>query len=84
MILLGSRTLRYRMRVGASKGDPVSRDLLEKDPGVRKSGSIIKFGWGLAQVVGWHYRLNGHEFELVMDREACVLQSMGLQRVPYN
>ena len=84
VILLGSRTLRYRMRVGASKGDPVSRDLLEKDPGVRKSGSIIKFGWGLAQVVGWHYRLNGHEFELVMDREACVFQSMGLQRVPHD
>ena len=21
-------------------------------------------------MVGWHHRLNGHEFELVMDREA--------------
>ena len=22
------------------------------------------------EMVGWHLRLNGHEFELVMDREA--------------
>ena len=22
------------------------------------------------EMVGWHHRLNGHEFELVMDREA--------------
>ena len=22
------------------------------------------------EMAGWHYQLNGHEFELVMDREA--------------
>ena len=37
-------------------------------------------------MVGWHYRHDGHElsrlWELVMDREAChMLQSTGLQRV---
>ena len=69
------------MRMGASKGDPVSRDLLEKDPGVRKPGSIIKFGWGLAQVVGWHHRLMSLSW---WTGRPGVLQSMGLQRVPHN
>ena len=23
------------------------------------------------EMIGWHHQLNGHEFELVMDREAC-------------
>ena len=40
------------------------------------------------EMVGWHHRLNGHELsklgELVMDREASVLQSMGLQRVGHD
>ena len=38
------------------------------------------------ETVGWHHRLNGHEFELwelVMDREAW-LQSMGSQRVRHD
>ena len=30
------------------------------------------------EMVGWHHRLD--ELELVMDREACMLQSLGLQR----
>ena len=37
------------------------------------------------EMVGWHHRLNGHEFEqalgVVMDREPCMLESMRLQRV---
>ena len=37
------------------------------------------------EMVGWHHRLNGHEFKQVPGdgegREACVLQSMGSQRV---
>jgi len=37
------------------------------------------------EIVGWHHRLNGHEFEqalgVVMDREPCMLESMRLQRV---
>ena len=40
------------------------------------------------EMVGWHHRLNGHEFEeaqkIVKDREACMLQSMGSQRVGYD
>ena len=38
--------------------------------------------------VGWHHWLNGHEldklWELVMDREAWRLQSMGLQRFRHD
>ena len=41
------------------------------------------------EVIGWHHRLNGHEFEQTLgDSEGQgkpgVLQSMGLQRVRYN
>ena len=47
------------------------------------------------KTVGWHHRLNGHEFdrapEMVKDREAWpaavyggVLQSMGLHRVGHD
>ena len=36
------------------------------------------------KMVGWHHQLNGHEFEIVKDRGACMLQSMGLQRVGHN
>ena len=40
------------------------------------------------KMVGWHHRLDGHEFEqlpeMVMDREAWVLQFMGLQRVGHD
>ena len=39
-------------------------------------------------MVELHHRLNGQGLsklqELVMDREACVLQSMGLQRFGHN
>jgi len=35
------------------------------------------------EMVGWHHRLNRHEFgstpRLVMDREAWLMQSMGLK-----
>ena len=40
------------------------------------------------EVVGWHHRLSGHVFEkfweIVKDREACTLQSMGSQRVGHD
>ena len=39
------------------------------------------------EMVGWHHRLNGHEFEQtpgVGDGQPGVLQSMGLKRVRYN
>ena len=39
-------------------------------------------------MVGWQHQLNGHEFEealqLVMDREAWLLQSMDLQSVRHD
>ena len=32
------------------------------------------------EMIGWHHRLNGHEFEQILeDRKAWLLQSMGLQ-----
>ena len=37
-----------------------------------------------AEMVGWHHRLNGHEFEQALgvgDGQGSMLQSMGLQRV---
>ena len=40
------------------------------------------------EMVGWHHRLNGREFErtqeLVMDGEACVLQFMGFHRIGHD
>ena len=39
-------------------------------------------------MVGWHYQLNGHSLsklqEIVKDREAGMLQSMGLRKVRHN
>ena len=42
------------------------------------------------EMVGWHYTLNGHEFEQALragDGQgslACFMQSMSLQRVGYD
>ena len=40
------------------------------------------------ELVGWHHRLNDMSLsklqQLVMDREASVLQSMGSQRVEHS
>ena len=39
-------------------------------------------------MAGWHHRLDGREFEQVLGaviaREACVLQSLGSQRVGHD
>ena len=32
------------------------------------------------EMVGWHHRLNGHEFELVMDREAWRAAVLGVAK----
>ena len=72
--------------------------LIWKDPDARKD-----WRWeekGTTEMVGWHHRLNGHEFEQALDREACpdgqgwtawwwtgkpgVLQSMGSQRAGHD
>ena len=41
------------------------------------------------KMIGWHDRLNGHEFELTLgdgerQEKPSVLQYMGLQRVRHN
>ena len=40
------------------------------------------------KTAGWHHRLNGHEFEQTLgdanNGEACVLPSMGSQRVGHD
>ena len=40
------------------------------------------------EMVGWHHRLDGHEFEQALGvgdgQESLVLQSMGLQRVGHD
>ena len=41
------------------------------------------------QMVGWHHRFNGHEFEQTLEDsegqgKSGMLQSMGLQRVDYD
>ena len=62
--------------------------LLGKDPDAGKDWRQEEKGTTKAEMIGWHHWLNGHEFEeapeLVMDREAGVLQSMGSQRVRHD
>ena len=36
------------------------------------------------EIVVWHQRLNGHEFEQTLREKSGVLQSMGLQRVGHD
>ena len=54
--------------------------LTRKDPDAGKGWRREKKGTA-EEMIGWHHWLDGHEFELVMDREPGMLQSMGLQRV---
>ena len=35
-------------------------------------------------MIGWHHQLDGHEFELVMDREAWRAAVHGSQRVGHD
>ena len=58
--------------------------LLGKDPDAGKDWRQEEKGTTEIEMVGWNHWLDGNEFEelweLVMDREAGVLQSMALQR----
>ena len=36
------------------------------------------------EMIGWHHRLNGHEFEQTLEGKPGVLQSMGSQKVDHN
>ena len=57
---------------------------IEKDPDARRDRSQEEKGKTEAKIIGWHHRLNGHEFEQAQgDGEEqgileC-LQSIGLQ-----
>ena len=59
-----------------------------KDSDAGKDWGQKEKGMTVDEMVGWHHRLNGLEFEqiweIVKDREPGVLQSMGLQRVGHN
>ena len=55
--------------------------LIRNDPDAGRDWGQEEKGTTEDEMVGWHHRLNGHDFEqaweLVMDREASRLQSMG-------
>ena len=57
--------------------------LIGKDPNPGKDRRQEEKGPAEEEMVGWHHRLNGHEFnkfrEMVKDRKTYVLQSVGLQ-----
>ena len=64
--------------------------LIRKDPDAGKDWRQEEKGMTEDEMVGWHQRLNGHEFEQAPgDNEgqgslACCRQSMGLQRVRHK
>ena len=63
--------------------------LIRKDPDIWKDLRQEDKGMTEDEMVGWHHRLGGHEFEQtpgVGDRtgKPGVLQSMGSQRVGHN
>ena len=60
-----------------------------KDPDAGKDWEQEEKGATEDEMVGWHYWLNGHEFEQIPgDSEGqesmCVLQSIGLQRLRHD
>jgi len=61
--------------------------LIGKDPDAGKDWRQEK-GMTEDEMVGWHHQLDGHEFEQVPrvgdGQEACMLQSMGSQRVGHD
>ena len=62
--------------------------LIEKDPEAEKDKGQEQKGITEDEMVGWHYRLDGHELsklrELMMDREAWRATVMGLQRIRHD
>ena len=63
--------------------------LIGKDPDTGKDWRQEKKGTTEEEMVGWHHRLNGHEFEASSGSwwwtgKPGVLQSMGSQRVRHN
>ena len=67
----------------------VNNWLTGKDPDAGKDWRQEEKGMTEDEMVGWHYRLNGHEFEQAVGVDAGqgkpgVLQSMGSQRVRHD
>ena len=58
-------------------------DSLEKTDAGRDWGQEQK-GMTEDEMVGWHHRLSGHEFELVIDREAWRAAVHGVERVRHD
>ena len=58
--------------------------LTGKDPDAGKEWRQEEKGTTEDEMVGWHHRLNGREFEMMKDREAWRAAVMGLQRVGHN
>ena len=62
--------------------------LIGKDPDAGKDWRQEEKGMTEDEMVGWHHRLDGHEFEHALSwwwtGKPGVLQSMGLQRVGYD
>ena len=63
--------------------------LIGKDPDAGKDRRLEEKGMTEDEIVGWHHKLNGHEFEQAPgDGEGqgslAVLQSMGSQRVGHD
>ena len=64
--------------------------LIWKDPDARKDWRQVEKGTAEDEMVGWHHRLNGHEFEWALGvgvlgvGKLDMLQSMGSQRVRHD
>ena len=62
-------------------------DSFGKDPDAGKDWRQEEKGSTENEMIGWHHRLNGHEFEQTLgagDGQGSLLQSMGLQRVAHD
>ena len=58
--------------------------LIKKDPDAGKHGRQEEMGVTEDEMVGWHHRFNGHEFEQTQrdsKGQPVVLQSMGSQEL---
>ena len=63
--------------------------LIEKDPDAEKDWEQEETGMTEDEMVEWHHRFNGHEFEQTLEDsegqgKSGMLQSIGLQRVEHD